>query len=801
VDNYFIDTECCGFHGPVVLIQYAKNDGPIVLHEVWRVPISDTVLLIEEIADNCVIAFHLAFDWFHICQLYTCLRLYQQRHPYDEFLDAERYAELEEDARDLGCLKPAKCCDVMLNVRKGPYQSTMDRKNIYIRRIPAVLAGRVCDWLNEALPFEPLFFARRKVPGPAWRIQETKDEKFVNVYVSFAPSTALKPLIENIFGEKTVDYDVVGVPAQFSPLELGYAPYAKAVGKLPEWKGKGKKKFRGKWKGAWPQWIEYHIRHWGFRPTAQKYAGDDVKFTRMLYNHFNMEPGDDDSTLAAMVGAVRWKGFKVDLDGIRELKEIALASKKIKEGKYAGQDVPTAPAAALRYIKEVLDPVEALVMTDSTDKESLLEIMSWETEASTRAKEVYDARRAQKEVELYNKLLIADRFHASFKVLGTLSSRMAGADKLNPQGIKKTKIVRSKFPLAWAEDDEDLCGGDFSGFEVTIADAVYDDPELRAALREDRECHRCHGSLRCIDDRKKSKTKGQEVDCYECDGLGTVRTKIHALFGTFIYPGLSYEDIIASDGQTPDYYTISKSGLFTWLFAGTEYSFQKRLGIPREQAKAGLNAFSRRFRKVSEARSKTMENYSPIHQPDGQGTSHVWRDPKQTVSTLLGFDRYFTLEFDVLKTLFALAINIPDEWRRIHVNVVRGDRVQTAVGALTSALYGACYSLQGQIARAAINTPIQGTGAQATKKVQRNIWEIQPSGYSKWIVRPINIHDEIMSATNPKYVHRVEQVVEDTIEELTEVVPLLEMEWHSGLDSWADKKKKKRVIQQPSNTN
>jgi DNA polymerase I-like protein with 3'-5' exonuclease and polymerase domains len=104
------------------------------------------------------------------------------------------------------------------------------------------------------------------------------------------------------------------------------------------------------------------------------------------------------------------------------------------------------------------------------------------------------------------------------------------------------------------------------------------------------------------------------------------------------------------------------------------------------------------------------------------------------------------------------------------------------------------YSLQGQIARAAINTPIQGTGAEATKRVQRKIWDIQPSGYNKWLVQPINIHDEIMSPTDPRYVDRVAQVVTDTIRELTAVVPLLEMEWNSGLASWADKKKK-RVIQ------
>jgi hypothetical protein len=801
--KYYFDTETCGFHGPVVIIQYAIDDEEPVIHEVWRTPITDTVLLIEEMMDNCIIAFNLAFDHFHLCQLYTCLRLYQERFPYEEYLDPEHYAEIEPDARDLGCLKPAECCDVMLHIRKGPYQSTMDRKNIYIRRVPVVMAPRVCAWLNETLPFEPLFFARQKNKGPVWRIQETKDQKFVNVYVSFAPSTALKPLVENIFKIKTVSYNVVGVPKQYAPLELGYAPYAQAVPKLTEWKGEGKAKFKGKWRGAWPAYIEYHIRHWGFRPTAKQYAGDDVKYTRMLYKHYGFVPGDDDSTLAAMVGAVRWRGFQVDLEGLKELRQIAIESKVIKDGKYKGQQVPTAPSSAYKYIAEVMDPIERLVLVesdldDTTNKEALKEIMSWGTEASTRAKEIYEARRSQKEIELYDKLLLAGRFHASFKVLGTLSSRMAGADKLNPQGIKKTKLVRSKFPLAW--DGQVLCGGDFSGFEVTIADAVYNDPELRDALLSYRECYRCHGTLHCIDHRKKSETYGQDVPCYECDCTGKVRTKIHGLFGTFVMPHLTYEAICESDGQAPDYYTICKSALFTWLFAGTEYSMYKRLGIPKEQGKAGIEEFGRRFKKVGETRSKTMEDYSPIYQAGGPGSAHEWRKHKTTVSTLFGFERYFTLEYNVLKAFYALTTNIPDEWRAIHVNVVRGDRVQTAVGAVQSALYGAMYSLQGQIARAAINTPIQGTGAEATKRVQRKIWDIQPSGYNKWLVQPINIHDEIMSPTDPKYVDRVAHVVDDTIQSLTTVVPLLEMEWNSGLASWADKKKK-RVIQPPSSIN
>ena len=42
------------------------------------------------------------------------------------------------------------------------------------------------------------------------------------------------------------------------------------------------------------------------------------------------------------------------------------------------------------------------------------------------------------------------------------------------------------FPLFW--DGMILCGGDFDSFEVTIADAVYNDPALRKDLTTKGPC-------------------------------------------------------------------------------------------------------------------------------------------------------------------------------------------------------------------------------------------------------------------------------------------------------------------------
>ncbi len=789
----YLDTETCGLHGPIVIIQYAEEEGEVSIHEVWRRPVQETLDLIDWFAGNCVIGFNLAFDWFHIAQAYTTLLEYQERYPNAcKYIDPELYANCEPDARDRGCIKPRSAFDLMLHARKTKYQYLMDRKNIYIRKIPESMAETLQQELNRRLPFKAILFEKDKRRKSVWKIQEHPKSGFVNLYVKFSPSSALKALAKDALNleEDPVLLKEIALPDYKYPLELGYAPFALALQELDKWKGQRKKLFKGKWKGAWPQFIDDHIDYWGFHPTARKYAENDVVYTRALYHHFNDPPiGDNDSILACMVGAVRWKGFKVDIELIKDLREYAL---KIK-GK-----IPTDQRAVMRWISAVMSEEEALGMPDSTDKEALKEIMDWdenaaeqikeidkakldvkerheklkeikwECQASYRAHLVYEARHAEKEIQVYDKFLIAGRFHAALNVIGTLSSRMSGTGGLNAQGIKKAKYVRKAFPLAF--ENMDLDGGDFSGFEVTIAAAVYNDPELIEELTSYVDCVYCDG-----------------VGCQKCDNTGKEKKKIHAIFGTHIFPGYSYKQIRLTDGQVPDLYTISKSGLFTWLFAGTEHAFKKNLGIEQNEARAGINSFERAYPEVGKKRSKTMEDYCPLYQPGGKRTEIKWRPHKDTVTTLLGFTRYFTLEFQVIEALYELATNPPKEWANRIGTVVRSEDSQTLIGATRSALYGAAFSIANKVARVAINMPIQGTGAQITKGLQCNCWKLQPYGYSDWCVIPLNIHDEVMVPVMPGKRSELTQAVDDTIKEYRSVVPLLEIDWKTRLASWADK--------------
>jgi intein/homing endonuclease len=571
-----------------VLIQYAIDDGPVHLHSPWKEPISKTLELIEWLCENTVVGFNLAFDWFHLCKIYTTFSLY---HDYDALPEdhIDELAVLEEQARTKGlCIKPKDALDLMLYSRKGPYQCLMARKDIRIRRVPKIMAERLCSELANRVQLDGIYFNNRKDPtAPQWNITDSEDKKgnkdpeFRDIVLKFKPSASLKSLAQyllNVKEDLIYRFMDVNPPAKFNPKEEGYAPFALAFGRP------------GRWNGTWPEMIKYHSDHWRFNSLARKYAENDVIYTRALHKHpkfANAAPGDDDSILACMVGAVRWRGFNVDLERIKQQRAEAL-----KESKKA----PKAPNAVKRWMREVMDSDEFLVLeTDKGTSDVVLQSLTgtkdekngengliitwvdgWEDDegnphpAAIRARAIREARAATKEVELYDKLLTAKRFHASFIVIGTLSTRMSGSDGLNPQGIISSKFVRSCFTLKDSELNQ-LDGGDFVSFEVCISAAVYKDKGLEEDLKSGK--------------------------------------KIHALLAQAIFPEVTYDQVMASKGAKSgrDYYTDGKRAVFGLNYGGDANTLVNRLGVSEEVAEDTFKRFYKRYPGVERARKQIIE--------------------------------------------------------------------------------------------------------------------------------------------------------------------------------------------------
>jgi hypothetical protein len=751
MQNRFIDTETCGLHSVMVLLQYALDDGPITLWEPWRNPAIDTMKLIEYLMEGPCIGFNWAYDMFHLQKFYNMLERLPDTDVCPE--DAvDLLAEIEPAARLGSCVKPHSACDLMLIARKGKYQATMGRKDIKIKRIPTAIVQEVHAELEQRVKLDEIYFARRKDKyAPRWKIMDRDDgDEFKDIVLKFAASSGLKQLVMHALGRKeheVLKYGDIQVDKVFLPVELGYAPFAKAVSsKEKKWNalvkvGQG---YKSGW--AWPGVIRHHISHWAFNSLAREYAGDDIVYTRELWKHLGRpEPGDDDSELACMVGSVRWRGFAFDEDKIRNLRTEAIK---------VAASAPKAPGPVKHFIMEKMDPIEKTIIGKSTKKIILEEVAKWTTEAddgtevkhpaADRAQQVLDARQAKAEIDIFDKLLKAGRFHASFVVIGALSSRMSGGGGgFNAQGIKRTKTIRSAFTLA--DPGFVLTGGDFDSFEVVLAIAYYGDEKLSQLVQSGK--------------------------------------KIHALFGMHVYPGMSYDDIMADKEK----YTRSKSAVFAMIYGGEAYTLKTRLGVELEVAEKAFQSFITEYPGIGEGRKRIFNDFCSMKQVGGIGSKIEWHDPKDYIESMFGFRRYFTLENLICKVLFNMAESPPKGWNKYKEKVVRRDREQTVAGATRSAIFASAFAIQAANMRAAGNHVIQSSGATTTKKVQRRVWDTQPSGVNPWLVVPMNVHDEIMCPCVPVVKDNVAQVVNDTVESFRTAVPLIKLEWGQGLKSWADK--------------
>lgn len=795
----FTDTETCGFYGPIVLIQWAEDDGPINLHEVWRSPVSETLKLIEWLMTKDLCFFNAVFDHFHFVQTYTMLIVFLNRggdseaHPEDH---VDEMAECEALARDLDItLKPKTALDLMLVGKRGKYQNLMARADIKIKNIPSVLAEPLATQLEKRIQIDDIFFAGRKSGlKDRWQVVDRKDNnELKDVVLKFKASGSLKNLAQHALkmDNKILRHSDISIDKCFYPIELGYAPYALAISnKERGWRGKIKKK--GQWVigKAWPAVVKFHISHWGFNALARQYGQDDVKYTRALYEFFGRpEADDDDSNLACCVACVRWRGYKINIEGIKKLREEALTKL---------QKIPTSSAKSLAYITESmsnLDRVSFGTLTGKTILQKMVTDENWKCDCTTdtgiaekecpeckgqglllpaqRANEVLTARFAKKEIELYDKLLVAGRLHADFSIIGALSSRMSGASGLNTQGIKRTKNVRVNFEFAYPGFK--LLGGDFDAFEVVLADAAYDGA-LRADLTTLYPCYNCSAT---------GLVKG--ATCEDCNGSTQAPKKIHGLFAMEMFDK-TYEQVMATKGLTPDLYSLGKNGVFTLIYKGDWGTLVRKYGVSEENAKRGMTKFINQRPGLKLGQQKIEDDFSAMKQSGGLGTRVVWSDPSEYVESLFGDRRYFTLENQISKALFDLANKPPQSWRDIKIKVVRRlDRgPQFVAGATASALYGAAFGIRGSVVRAATNHVIQSSGARTTKRVQRRIWDIQPAGIHPIRVLPCNIHDEVLCPTKPEYQDQVFAAVNDTIESFRPRVPLIKMEFKQ-MKNWSEK--------------
>lgn len=791
-DPLFFDTETCGFSGFVVLIQFKIGEnGPVVLHHVGHNCGIDTLELIEFMVDHAGgwVVFNGTFDLFHLIKAYNCISMLSPEKQAEWVVDVLPDIEaIEIEAtKKPWALKPRRMNDLMLFARSTALQMCMARKNLRVRRMPRELAYQVADHFNDTIELPGILFSNRKKNKSARFVaEEIKDEEdpdFMDVVLRFAPSTSLKAIAKElgITSSDRLMFDDVAIDPKYYPKEYEFAPFASVV----------EDEFY-----RWTRVYEKHCEHWVL-PTPKAYAEADVHDTAGIYYYFLRYPEEYgvpefdtvDNQLVAAVANTRYKGFSVDVKAITKLREKAMVI--LNSTKYAFGS----PQVVKAYIQEVLDDAVEMILTDphtgkiSTRGDNLKALAKlnlpgpvcescfgegceecvdglvpiMETveidgktvtrpkphPAAIRAREVLDFRHMKKEVELYDKVLICGRIYPDVKIIGAKSSRMSGTGGFNFQGVKNSKAVRSAFTLK--DPDENLQIGDLDAFEVSIMAAVYNDPGLIADLQS---------------------------------GF-----KIHGLFAQALFPDKTYEQIVATKDlpKEQDLYGMGKGSVFCMMYGGSDNKIAETANVDVQVATNAMHNFGDRYPQWKEEFLGTQKRHAMLVQKAGIGTKVEIVDPQEYAETLFGFKRYFDIDYLLIAELFKLTMSMPDSWKKMTGKVIRKDREQTITGATRTALYAAAFGLQSAIIRQAQNHKIQGSGSYVTKTIQAKIWELQPFGIKKLVVRCIQIHDEVISVSHPALKTKVADIVAQAVESFREKIPLIGMDWDPEAVSWADK--------------
>lgn len=837
--TYFIDTETCGFYGVPVTIQWAADDGPVHLHHIWLEPIEKTVKLIELFVTGRVVFHNARFDWFMLTKIHYMLdhiRSYDPKvkTPLDwvRANGIEDFVENEFCSQYGPCLKPMACVDTLLLASRCDEQSyLMASKPVWVRRVPVGLSEPLRLMLEEraqALPW--IMFANRAKPdAPRWSpspctdLKGNHDPSFVDLKLSFSPSKSLKHLAAYLCGHN-VEHRYEDIAYATQPAEEGFAPFVKLL--CPDgapWLYDGKP--------TWPALIEEHINHWATNKGAQEYAEDDITMLRKLYQHFGSPEDDMDSMLACQVASVRLRGFSVDLPGIREQLDKSL---KIVHSAKINVD---SPKQVLGFVAEAMDTAEQFILADGCDQKVIDEIKKEhilsereictcceeddelfeddddlgcepeggitrrdgvcqrcegagaigptgqcgdcggakvfgtddkgkpkkckrcdgsglsddrKTPVVRRVEHIELVRKHKKRVQLFDKLLLAKRAYPDFNVIGTKSGRMSGSSGLNFHGVDSSDEVRSLFTLS--DSGLVLSAGDYTSQELAIAATTMNDSDL-------------------MRDMESGKS-------------------LHAMFAAELFE-TTYEEIMSSYKANHDpRYGKGKSAVYLTLYGGTFATLAKNCGVDEAIAEKAYNKMIQKYPQMGSTRKAITAKFSSITS-NADGHMQFKLPDEQFIGSIFGFKRHFNAEYLAQKMIWDTVKNLPDKWRKLTLKVQRDrkneNRIQTICGAVQSALYGCCYSIQNQIIRASNNHVIQSTGRHLTVGMQSYLWQLQPHGIHPFELTLMSIHDELAVCSPEELVEKIKERVIQKVARQREHVPLTSIEWFTNNANWAEK--------------
>lgn len=751
----FLDTEGMGFCGPTLLYQYADGgDAPVELWDVFYKPVRETLELLEWFMTKEITCWNLTFDMFHVVQQFNVLLQIENKSlpPYPE-----EYADIEFGNPCTHFLRPKAALDLMIHSVKDQYQFLMNRRPFRIKLVPRNLAEKLADALNQKIEYESiLFYKYSKKESVGWEVIESIPARadFVDVIVRFNPSRSLDAIGDYVLGEgkDPLLWD------QLPPLvENQWMPYG----------------------GNWVDVADYYIDWWRNNKEGRRYAVRDVVMMQELWNHFGRPPaGDYNSELCVVVANSRWKGFSVDEAELQKSVDEAL------------EEIATSPVnvnssrQVLKWLRAGAEPAYAplLIKTDKATLKSMTNLHKGR-ELGRRCQRILELRKAHAHERTFKKFKKVRRLHPDYTVFGTLSDRMSGRGGFNAMAINK----RYRRLFTMADEGEELQGGDFSAFEVSIAQAVYQDENMRQELLKGSKIHaQMAADIFGMDYEDILLT--EKGVCGKCDGTGIINTDDSAYAEEIrSYGGAERAtcDFCEGSGEVDAKYDKGKASFFASMYGAQALKLSVISGLPIAQTEEGLESFYRRFPGMAKTKRKIERDFTMVRFWHKERT---FLDPCRYVESMYGHRRYFDLEIDTVRSLFYYLTGDTTALGGNRTKCVRREvkGAQTQNEAARSAIFGAMMGIQSSVQRQAGNHIVQSPGATLNKELQLLVWKtLQPVGVHPVQVRVINNHDELVAVT-AKGVD-LTGVVAEFVEEKKKDIPLLEMQWDRNQRYWGSK--------------
>lgn len=745
------DCESVGLMGPTKLHQFSIDGGPVQFIPMFRGWETNSgtrealgrLLDLLYRPDTIYVGFNVSFDMFH---LYRCAHRLIYGLPYNS---SERPA------------KPFLCKTLDLQVHamlKSPlapfaFSRSRSRSVATVRKIPVQAEEYVKNLIEPRLKkFVPNGF---ELTCSKHEVKDRKD--LISLSWAVVGGLSLKKLMAH-YGLKTMKIDEVW-PLPTKGTESPWLPYPDpSVHSSIE--------------------VECDQVMLDRSSPFWRYSELDVLYLQILEQKLGCPGLDHHSSCAHAVAYTRYYGFDVNRARLEQSRAYYQNKLERIEQTLAGVDLKS-PKQRLEFLKPFF-PLLA-----STKKQVLANLATLAQPGSDEARSILEYGSTRQRLMQIDKVAECrtGKAHPELRVMGTATGRMAGSAGLNWQGIGQPDLLEpedtlepdlgdelDEMPDEFMErvdeeevrDEEEenkkiglrsaICSpmvGDFSSFEVCIAARVYADEQLQRDLNDGVDLHSMTTAL------FHPKLKDSERD-YD---------RVRSLY-------------LEHDPRMSRYRKQMKSIVFKIFYFASAMKVADQLGFLPEQAEAVLDNFYGRYGGIRRYREDIERRFITADTEDWTADSVSKMDRGQT--DLTGFSRRWDFEAELAATMWELGHT------RIRSGcggvVTRQEQKgkQTVDQAIKSALLGSAIAVQAAVSRQAGNMPVQATGANLTKKLMSELWEV-------YRVPCMNIHDELVFSHHPNFNSpRLGSFIDKWVEEHKSVVPSLEFKY-DATEYWSDK--------------